>query len=676
MEEVKISVIIPTYNAGTRLVTCLEHLLDQEQPPPYEVVVADDGSKDFPDIPRSMLDDSRLVILRLEHKGPAATRNRAIEKARGEYVLHLGDDIMVERNFIKAHHECLAGREMTASLGFTPLDPDLIDPEVKPLLGPLGLGGWSKDAKNSNPKLDFNHFATCNLALKRDLMLQEKLDESFPYAAFEDTDAGYRLEKRGLKIVFNPAAAALHAHRYTLDALLKRQWQLGYCLAYFHSKHPELRHLYVKHWGYHVAARVLGLRLLSFMGKYHLLARCFLEKARGVADCSRDMETGKLQGLACKRPPRLRISTIISRIRGMTEKKHSSYIFFVTSVCNMKCKFCFNRDNVNTTKDMSFEEIEALFARLGKLDAVLFSGGEPFLRKDLVKIVDLLVREHGVSSIAIPTNGYDTDTIIARCREMLAAHPMLYLVVSISLDAQKEMHDEIRGRQGAFDRAIATAHAVDRLEKDHERFSLNINTVIAPQNVKQIPDLIKLVKGLGFARYDHSFELMRPTTIKEPYPKFDDIRDLKSAYAAILKHKDEVFLESISHYAPILRPIYAAMHYANLLSLYRLQYDFFTKGKKWPTPCQAGDNKNVIYNNGDLSICELIKPFANLKDVPKDKDLKVLFEEHKDLAKNCYCTHLCYAFTSLYRSKWTLFVVMPANAVRYLMYRIGLASLF
>ena len=69
------SVIIPAYNAETAISTCLESALEQSlSREDYEIIVVDDGSTDNT---RRVVENYPVTLIRQNHKGPAAARNRS-----------------------------------------------------------------------------------------------------------------------------------------------------------------------------------------------------------------------------------------------------------------------------------------------------------------------------------------------------------------------------------------------------------------------------------------------------------------------------------------------------------------------------------------------------------------------------------------------------------------------
>lgn len=89
-----ISVLIPTFNAAKYLAETLESVLAQDWPA-LEVIVCDDGSEDD-SVAVARRADPKIVVAPGPHRGLAATRNRAIALARGQWLLHLDADDLLE----------------------------------------------------------------------------------------------------------------------------------------------------------------------------------------------------------------------------------------------------------------------------------------------------------------------------------------------------------------------------------------------------------------------------------------------------------------------------------------------------------------------------------------------------------------------------------------------------
>lgn len=103
MAKPKISVIVPVYKAEAYLQKCLDSLLAQTLTD-FEVLLVDDGSPDksgeICDI--YALHDSRVRVVHQSNCGVSVARQRGLEEAQGEYVIHADPDDWVEPNMLQA----------------------------------------------------------------------------------------------------------------------------------------------------------------------------------------------------------------------------------------------------------------------------------------------------------------------------------------------------------------------------------------------------------------------------------------------------------------------------------------------------------------------------------------------------------------------------------------------
>ncbi len=241
------SVVIPTHDRLDVLPEVLAALEQQDADAAFEVVVVDDGSRDGTG---AWLAERRrgfarpLTVLAQENRGPAAARNAGVAAAAAPLVAFLGDDTVPSAGWLAAHLEAhrrrRGGSRPTAVIGYTGWHPRMrLDPFLR-YINEHGLQfGF---ALIEDPEdVPFNFFYTSNLSLPRDLLLAEPFDEDFPYAAWEDIEAGYRLTRRhGLRIVYEAAAVTAHDHPTDLARFATRQERAGYSAVVFQKLHPEL----------------------------------------------------------------------------------------------------------------------------------------------------------------------------------------------------------------------------------------------------------------------------------------------------------------------------------------------------------------------------------------------------------------------------------------------------
>jgi glycosyltransferase involved in cell wall biosynthesis len=228
-----ITVIIPTYNRENILKECLTALFRQTYPSSgFEIIVIDDGSTDGTEsVVKKIIANSpvKLRYLKQENRGPAAARNAGIKNAQGGIVLFIGDDIIATETLIEEHmkwHESYAENN-AAILGFVTWSPDI---KITPFMIWLENGGPQFCYHNLKHgcNVPWSNFWTCNISLKKEFLLEYGIfDEDFPYAAYEDIELGYRLYKKGLRLLFNKSAMAYHYHYTSLDDACKRMLKVS-----------------------------------------------------------------------------------------------------------------------------------------------------------------------------------------------------------------------------------------------------------------------------------------------------------------------------------------------------------------------------------------------------------------------------------------------------------------
>src|SRR5215467_3002020 len=214
------------------------------------------------------------------------------------------------------------------------------------------------------------------------------------------------------------------------------------------------------------------------------------------------------------------------------KRKLNTIIFFVTSHCNATCETCFYWDELNQKGDLSWEEIVKLSESTPRITDLWFSGGEPTLRKELPQIIDLFVRNNGVSYINLPTNGLKPNRIYEIAEHCLSQNQGLELHVNIALDGLRETHDFLRGVPGNFEKALESARLLRKLKRSFGlRLIVNINTVITRDNLDEILPLAELIRAELLAD-GHYFNLIRGDA-KDPGLKKVEREKLREIYSKL-----------------------------------------------------------------------------------------------------------------------------------------------
>jgi len=168
--------------------------------------------------------------------------------------------------------------------------------------------------------------------------------------------------------------------------------------------------------------------------------------------------------------------------------------FFVTRKCNARCPFCFYLagagEEPDRSEELSLDEIEKISASLGRMLWVAFSGGEPYLRRDLAKISKVFHDRNKPSFLLFPTNGLLPDRISETTEKILRTCPNSVIAVKISIDGIGAGHDDLRKTPGGFGKARETYRRLDRLRRLYPNLELGINTVFCSENQDRMDAII------------------------------------------------------------------------------------------------------------------------------------------------------------------------------------------
>lgn len=195
MNTPRIAVVVASHDRAYRLSLLLEALRRQTLPrDDFEVVIVDDGSQDA--TPRLLADAERagdldLRVLRREPAGgPAKARNLGWRAARAPLIAFTDDDCRPTTGWLEAYLAAAAETPGDVLQGKVLKDPEQMN-ALNPFAHTFEVHGYDQG------------FATANMLYPRELL--ERLggfDESFPDAAGEDTDLGWRAIESGATIRF------------------------------------------------------------------------------------------------------------------------------------------------------------------------------------------------------------------------------------------------------------------------------------------------------------------------------------------------------------------------------------------------------------------------------------------------------------------------------------------
>lgn len=308
--------------------------------------------------------------------------------------------------------------------------------------------------------------------------------------------------------------------------------------------------------------------------------------------------------------------------------------FLVTDRCTLECRHCFVRPSRSGRAELSLAEIEEISKHLGPLVYLVLAGGEPFLREDLVGIVEAFTRNNGVRNVIILTDGQLAERIPAMTERILRVCPDLYLTIGVSLDGMERTHDRIRGRAGAFSRAVETCRGLAVLRNSSPWLDLQTCSVLMSENQERFDDL------LDFIRDEIVPDKVTVNLIRRQ-PRDGTLLNVSiDRYEAITNRiREETFRGRFKN-----KYFHDRAGFVTLVDLYMHGLIARTcRAEKAQLSCRAGKISAVLTQDGDLAPCELLPAWGNLRQTGYRAG-PIWFSPSSDKRRRrihagCSCTH-------------------------------------
>ena len=174
--------------------------------------------------------------------------------------------------------------------------------------------------------------------------------------------------------------------------------------------------------------------------------------------------------------------------------------YSLTLRCNLNCKYCgvSQLENNYAQEELTASEISTFLddRELKKLDVIVITGGEPFLKEDFTQILLEFKKKTSARIFHITTNGFLPERIIESVRFLKSKG--LLINIKVSIDDIDEKHDRLRGKVGSFRNAITSLEKLRGIFNKKEIF-IGINQTIYQDNYQSILEVKKIAKNLNVA---------------------------------------------------------------------------------------------------------------------------------------------------------------------------------
>jgi len=216
--------------------------------------------------------------------------------------------------------------------------------------------------------------------------------------------------------------------------------------------------------------------------------------------------------------------------------------FSLTNRCNLRCKMCeISKNSTVEESELSTDKVKEIILQIRDIgiNHIIFSGGEPLLRRDLVEIIRF-AHENNIQMVDLITNGTMLDDAIMK--ELIDAglnH------MGISIDGLSQTSANIRG-QGVFEKVLSNINNLNLYKSKYGRNSpsVGINFTIMGENIQDMVPMVDLAKEMKCLFISFQPVLFNNTKMfinkkNKLWPLAERIEELRKVIRELLRLKKE-----------------------------------------------------------------------------------------------------------------------------------------
>ncbi len=677
------SYIVPFHNARTTLARTVESILSQNGV--LELILVDDESTDGAKGALRILDKDEPKIRYIRNgkqQGAGAARNIGARAAKGSVLVFVDADVVLPPGTGEILSEYFRGHKIQ------PVPDMIVGNRAKEELDK----GWVSQYKNywtsynlSKLKGWTSFLGSSFAAVEKNVFINVGGFGNMPSA--EDSDFGYRLIKNGYKSYFAEDIKVLHSKKFSIFSLLKREFRAGregikvavnskvLCDLAREKKFFAVNENFIYSFPLAFVFTLGVLAGLLFSNPFYaliaslsflvmtLLNQDFLAYASQqqhpmqsalyilfMAFQLNAIGLGMCLGLSEWTFGRIAKALIfaaecVDSARKLFWKDKTTpeqATFFLTHRCNLACSHCFLGEGKSFSGlELSLDEMDRATKKMPKIKYVTVTGGEPFLRGDVVEAVGVLHKNLKPVLITLLTNGYDPDAVVDGVKRILEQCSPTSISIKLSLDGPPDVHDAMRQKAGAFERTRESFFRLKKLKQIYPNLIVGILTTYTRENKDQVPKFFE-VEILKMRPDQYSLVLERPAQASRLNGAIQ-----ADEYVSLLKDIN-------SRYFHLTQGFFERFRLAYKIRMAEKTQQIFTE-KKYPMRCFAGILNAIISPDGDVFPCEQSpEPFGNLREAKFDWGKiwsSPRAEKIRNLIKSraCFCTNECFMpFNLLY----------------------------
>lgn len=285
----------------------------------------------------------------------------------------------------------------------------------------------------------------------------------------------------------------------------------------------------------------------------------------------------------------------------------------ISYLCNLECPTCFRWTSKPDEHELTAEQWKGVLAKLKRWLGTFnltFTGGEPFLRKDILDIFKF-ASENGIVTQVV-SNGSFIDRTLA---EKIVASGLDGLTLSLN-SMVPEIHNKTRGTGGAFDEVMT---AIDNL-RDRKGMRLSLSTTVVKDGINGLIDVIQFAKSKGI--YGVNISPIMPATTLPIFNKDGQAQksSIGTPYRDLLRNKEHIHVDKVfDRLIGMKERGYPILNSAGHLREIAKYLKDPTNPEILEKVCQTGVKNFNIDPFGNVRLCSIMEIVGNItKDSPAE----------------------------------------------------------
>ena len=316
--------------------------------------------------------------------------------------------------------------------------------------------------------------------------------------------------------------------------------------------------------------------------------------------------------------------------RAFLPAKPLDVICEISYLCNLECPTCFRWTSKPDEHELTVGEWKTVLAKLkawlGTFN-LTFTGGEPFLRKDILEIFKFASANGIVTQVV--SNGSFIDKALAR---QIVASGLDGLTLSLN-SMVPEIHNRTRGTSGAFDEVM---RAIDNL-RDRNGMRLSLSTTVVKEGIKGLIDVLEFAKANGI--YGVNISPIMPATTLPIFNKDGQAKKsaLGTPYRELLERTEDIRVDEVfDRLIDMKEEGYPILNSAGHLKAIATYLKDPNNPQLLERVCQTGVKNLNIDPFGNVRLCSIMEIVGNLtQESPADIWRSVNATRQREAVRTC-----------------------------------------